>query len=230
MLQPISNDFKVDVVLCLEATEATRPFSSAVKEVAKAFPERLLDASEMRGKPITGLRMRVIAFRRIGTDSDPIRESRFFVLPEEAEAYCDFIDSITFSGQSLPSGLEAIARALASDFVTEGRILRHCVWMISPSAAAALGTGAESPDYPAAMPADLDALCARWEMGDEAAPAYCPRRGRLLLYTADRAFWAPLECWNRYWAIYAKDSEELGTVLADGEAWDAVFDLLVGGY
>ena len=150
---------------------------------------------ESHSKSVQQLRIKVIAFRDFGVDSEPLVESKFFVLNEdgEAEAFHDFVNAIEASGGGdLPeNSLEALAVAMKSEWVTTGSIRRHVIMMFTDAAALPLGEKAGCPGYPEGMPADIAELHDWWE-GQEMEK----RAKRLLVFAPDMEPWSNMVDWT----------------------------------
>lgn len=68
--------YAVDIVLCVDATASMFPVLDTVKSSALQFHERLNDVMAKKGKAISQLRLKVIAFRDFGDDpSDAIEQT-----------------------------------------------------------------------------------------------------------------------------------------------------------
>ena len=84
--------YAVDIVLCIDTTASMRPVLENVKSSALSFHDRLRTVMEEKGKSISQLRVKVIAFRDFGDRADDaIEETEFFRLPEDSGAYEDFV-------------------------------------------------------------------------------------------------------------------------------------------
>lgn len=188
-------DYNVDIVMCIDATGSMHPILDEVKAKALSLYQRFVEEMENVSKSVQQLRIRVIAFRDFGVDSEPLVASDFFVLSEEggAEAFHDFINAIEASGGGdLPeNSLEALAVAMKSDWVTTGSIRRHVVMMFTDAAALPLQEKAGCDGYPEGMPADLAELHDWWE-GQEMER----RAKRLLIFAPDMEPWSNMVDWT----------------------------------
>ncbi|MCR5079589.1 MAG: VWA domain-containing protein [Bacilli bacterium] len=148
----------VDIVFCIDATASMTPIMDSVKAGAKKFREDLVETIKTKGGSIGSLRVRLIAFRDYGVDSDPMNISDFFELPDDQDIFEEKLLSLTPSGGGdLPEdGFEALYYAFKSDFVTGPRD-RQVVVLITDADATEMGAHKGMPGYPAEMgtPADL---------------------------------------------------------------------------
>ena len=160
--------YHVDIVLCIDATGSMAPIINKVKESALSFYQKFVDEMEKKLKSVQQLRMKVIVFRDYGVDSEPMTESKFFVLDEEKEEFKNYVNSIEAigGGDEAESSLEAIALAMKSDWVKTGSVRRHVIILYSDAPALPLGTHKDKPGYPSDMPANLAELHERWEEQD----------------------------------------------------------------
>ena len=217
--------YYVDIVMCIDATGSMNPILDEVKGNAMDFYQKFVDGMQEANKDVEQVRIKVIAFRDYKKDSEPVKESEFFMLPAQNEAFRDFVKGINADGggDAPESALEAIALALKSDWTTEGDKQRHCILVFTDAPAHPLGTGSDASTYPQGMPKDLAELGSWWE-GDQGLDSnYRPKAGRLVAFVPNAEPWTSLESWNRYWPAFSK----AGTGLSEVDIQAAV-DLLVG--
>lgn len=220
--------YNVDIVMCIDATGSMAPILEEVKANAMSFYQKFSDTMDDNDKSVEELRIKVIAFRDFGVDSDPVQESEFFTLPDQSEQFRAFVSGIEArGGGDIPeSGLEAIALALKSNWTTGGTKRRHAVLVFTDAPALPLGARKDSPNYPAGMPADLAQLGAWWEGTDQTlSSTYQPKAGRLVVFGPNAEPWTEMQAWNRYWPAFSA----AGTGLGDVDIQSAI-DLLVGSF
>ena len=198
----IGSGYNVDICLCIDATASMSSCIEMTKEKALAIYPALQAEMESSQRTIGQLRIKVILFRDYGVDPDPMEESPFFTLPEDGAAFQEFVDNITVSGGGdLPeNALEAVAKALQSDWTTEGSKRRHIIMVLTDAEALPLGERASAPGYPTDIPTDLSGLCAWWEKTDQTfSSTYDPGAGRLVVMAPDVYPWTndDLGLWNR---------------------------------
>lgn len=213
--QQQSGSYFVDLVMCIDATASMSPIINEVKANALSFYPRFVDAMEESGRNVSQLRIKVIAFRDYGCDSNPMEQSRFFTLPEENEEFKSFVESIeaTGGGDIPENALEAIALALKSEFTTGGSKRRHVIQVFTDAPALKLGErAAECPNYPENMPADIAELSAWWEGEAQIDSTFQPKSGRLIAFAPDAEPWTDLQTWNRYWMACSRASTGLDDV------------------
>ncbi len=220
--------YYVDVVLCIDATGSMSPIITEVKNNAMSLCDKFHEAMEENNKEVTELRVKVIAFRDF-EDAEPIKESEFFVLPDQNAAFQAFVNGIeAIGGGDIPeNALEAIAVAMKSDWTTKGgKKRRHAIMLFSDAPALPLGTRSGSANYPAGMPADLTQLGAWWEGTDQSfSGTYSPNAGRLVAFVPNAEPWTDIQAWNRYWPAFSP----AGTGLEDLDIQSAI-DLMVGSF
>ena len=216
----------VDIVMCIDATAAMNPIIDEVKRNADSFYRRFVDSMEENAKEVSQLRVKVIAFRDYGCDTEPIVESDFYTLPDQNDAFTSFVNYITATGggDGPENALEAIALALKSDWTTEGTFRRHVVLVFSDAPALPLGERSVSPFYPSDLPANFAQLSAWWEGTDQTFVSnFQPRFGRLVAFVPEAEPWTEMLAWNRYWPAFSP----AGSGLQEVDIQSAI-DLLVG--
>ena len=131
-------DTNVDIVFVIDATESMQPLIDKVKSLTLSFREELERGLEKNKRRIHNLRSKVIVFRDYYVDDKyAMEESRFFILPEEKQDFHNFVSKIRAGGggDEPESGLEALALALRSDFVKEGKKKRHIIVLFTDASA-----------------------------------------------------------------------------------------------
>lgn len=109
--------YAVDIVMCIDITGSMNPVLDAVKESSLRFHQRLHGMMASKGKEISQLRLRVVAFRDFGDNpDDAIEQTGFLRLPEQAAEFERFVRGLraTGGGDYPESGLEALALAVNS--------------------------------------------------------------------------------------------------------------------
>ena len=224
---PGSDNWYVDIVMCIDATAAMTPFLDEVKSNALSFYQRFFDGMEEQAcGNIEQLRIKVIAFRDYGFDDEPMVESEFFVLPDQNDEFKSFVQNIDAlgGGDEPENALEAIALALKSDWTTEGAKRRHIIAVFTDAPALELGVRSDSPKYPDGMPSSLDELEAWWEKTDQSfVGTYEPKIGWLIAFVPNAAPWTDMQEWTRYWPAYSLS----GNGLSDFDI-QSVIDLMIG--
>ena len=186
-------NYSVDIVMCIDATGSMYSIIDDVKKNALSFYQKFVDEMETVKKSVQQLRIKVIAFRDFAEDSEPMVESKFFVLNDEVEEFHNFVNGIVASGggDAPENSLEALALAMNSDWVTTGDIRRHVIIMYTDAQPLPLGTHSGQSSYPAGMPADLAELHEWWE-GQKMEK----RAKRLLVFAPDVEPWPDMVGWT----------------------------------
>ena len=194
-------NYNIDIVMCIDGTGSMSPIIDEVKKNALNFYPNLEGAMTDAKKATGTVRMKCIVFRDYQCDEEPMRESPFFVLPDQAEELQTFVNSITANGGGdIPeNALEAIATALKSDWTTEGgENRRHVIVVFTDAPALSLGERADCPNYPTDLPKSLEELQAWWEgTSEEFSGTYQRDAGRLIVFAPDDETWAQLKPWDR---------------------------------
>ena len=188
-------DYSVDIVMCIDATGSMSAIIDEVKSNALSFYKKFVEEMEAQDPPksVQQLRIKVIAFRDYGADSEPMVESKFFVLDDESSEFNEFMNGIrACGGGDVPeNSLEALALAMKSDWVRTGSVRRHVVIMYTDAPALPLGARAGQKNYPEDMPKDLAELREYWD------GQYMEERAkRLLLFAPDATPWCDMADWE----------------------------------
>ncbi len=221
-------EYFVDIVMCIDATGSMAPIIEEVKSNAVSFYQRFIDSMEENDKEVAQLRIKVIRFRDYGCDDEPMDESDFFTLPDQNDAFKNFVNATVAKGggDGPENALEAIALALKSDWTTGGSKRRHAVLVFSDAPALPLGARTSSSSYPSGLPANLAQLGAWWEGTDQTlGSTYQAKAGRLVAFVPNAEPWTDLQAWNRYWPAFSP----AGTGLPDVDIQSAI-DLMVGSF
>lgn len=186
-------DYNVDIVMCIDATGSMASIIEDVKSNALSFYQKFVDEMEAKSKSVQQLRIKVIAFRDYGSDSEAMVESKFFTLDEENREFHNFVKGIeaTGGGDEPENSLEALALAMNSDWVKTGSVRRHVIIMYTDASALKLGTRNGDSNYPSNMPADLAELREWWE-GQKMEK----RAKRLLIFAPDTEPWSDMVDWS----------------------------------
>ncbi|MGI5199728.1 vWA domain-containing protein [Streptomyces sp. CA-288835] len=186
--------YAVDIVLCVDATGSMFPVLDNVKSSALQFHDRLNDVMAKKGKAISQLRLKVIAFRDFGDDaSNAIQQTEFLHLPSQARDFEDFVRGIdaTGGGDIPESGLEALALAINSPWETGLDRRRHVIVMFTDAPAHPLGTiGTSAPTYPAGIPRGIDELFEQWGYARSQTAVMEQSAKRLVLFAPDESPWS----------------------------------------
>lgn len=160
-------DYKLDIVMCIDATKSMSYFLRNFGESAITFYQKYVEEMEINGIEYSQLRIKVVVFRDFYS-KEPLAESRFFVMEKEADAFCDYVKNIQSEGGAFGKAcsLEALSLALKSDWVKDGQKRRHIVVVFSDSKPYALGEKSDSPLYPEGIPSSFEELTKVWDEMD----------------------------------------------------------------
>ncbi|MEU5051585.1 vWA domain-containing protein [Streptomyces sp. NPDC021096] len=186
--------YAVDIVLCIDATGSMFPVLDNVKSSALQFHDRLNDVMAKKGKAISQLRLKTIAFRDFGDDpGSAIEQTDFLHLPSQAKGFEQFVRGIEASGGGdIPeSGLEALALAINAPWETGLDRRRHVIVMFTDAPAHPLGTvGTTAHTYPSDIPRSIDDLFEQWGYARSQTAVMEQSAKRLVLFAPEGAPWS----------------------------------------
>lgn len=194
--------YAVDIVMCIDATGSMGPTLDHVKDSALSFHQRLNDVMDKKGKAISQLRLKLIAFRDFGDRAvDAIQQTRFLVFPEQLADFELFIRELKpAGGGDIPeSGLEALALAIQSPWERGLDRRRHVIVLFTDAPAHPLGspqqTGAHS--YPQSIPRSMNELFEQWGFQQSQSRFIENSAKRLLLFAPETSPWMEIaDDWN----------------------------------
>lgn len=219
-LDPISSSYCVDICMLIDATGSMSHIIGEVKENAINFCTKFHEAMEATGKNVDELRIKVIPFRDFKYDgAQSMGESEFFRLPEQNEAFRNYVNNISASGggDEPENALEAMATAMRSEWTTNGSKRRHVILVFTDASALPLQEAdrVKSTYYPQNMPADLAELGDMWEGGQESVGMPDARASRLVLFAPNVSPWCDMQAWSRVWSSFSKAGHGLDEVDID---------------
>jgi hypothetical protein len=198
----------VDVAMVIDATGTMEPIITNIKNNAKNLYDEILKKMEEENIDEFELRVKVIPFRDYAYDgNEAMADSGFFKLPEENDAFYDYVSKIEAKGGGdyPESALEAMALAMRSDWTTHGDLQRHVILVFTDAPAVPLQDPerTKNPMYPANMPKDLNELGDMW-MGEsqELGGMPSPRSARLGIFAPNVEPWSDMQAWNRTWEFF----------------------------
>ena len=216
--------YEVDLVFCIDATMSMNPILDTVKNNALNFYQDFHKEMDEKGKKVSQLRIRVVAFRDYFYDKEKaMMVTDFFRLPEMAEDFKACVKSIVpYGGGDDPEdGLEALAYAMKSDWSNGSAKKRHVIVVWSDDGTHNLGFGKKVPNYPKGMPKDFNELTEWW--GTKRTPGIMDENAkRLLIFAPDKDSWSMIrDNWNN--VIHVES--EAGTGLKDCE-YSEILDVI----
>lgn len=221
-LDPIGGQgYCVDIAMLIDATGSMAPIINEVKDNAMAFCNRFHEAMEAGGKNVDELRIKVIPFRDYAFDGvQSMDDSGFFSLPEQNDAFKNYVNNITAKGggDEPESALEAMALAMRSDWTTNGAKRRHVILVFTDASAVPLKESSRmaSPYYPSDMPSDLAQLGDMWSgCMQEMAGMPEERSARLVLFAPNVQPWCDMQVWNNVWPSFSKAGKGLEEIDID---------------
>ena len=221
-LDPVGGQaYCVDIAILIDATGSMAPIIDEVKENAMAFYSKFHEAMEANGKNVDELRVKVIPFRDYAYDGgQSMEDSGFFSLPEQNDAFRNYVNTISAKGggDEPESALEAMALAMRSDWTSKGFKRRHVILVFTDASAVPLRDSRRtaSEHYPADMPADLAELGDMWSGCKEEIQGMPEERSaRLVLFAPNVQPWCDMQVWNNVWASFSKAGKGLEDVDID---------------
>ena len=188
-----SMKYDVDIVMCIDATGSMGPMINMVKENALSFYKDFKAIMDEKGKNVSQVRIRVIAFRDYLADGDQaMMMTGFFNLPEQIGEFEEVVRRIEpmGGGDNPEDGLEALAYAIKSKWNNSEGKKRHVIVVWTDDATHDLGFGRKAANYPAKMAKDFNELSEWWGVGQSPNAVMNKDYKRLLIYAP------PLESWS----------------------------------
>lgn len=185
--------YNVDIVMCIDCTGSMGDLLDTVKNNALKFYPDLCARCEEKGKDISELRIRAIAFRDFNCDgSAAIADTGFLNIPDEEGDFKSFVSGLrpAGGGDEPENGLEALAMAINSEWTSGGDKRRHVVVVWSDASTHPLGVGSSNSLYPQSMPSDFDELTDWWE--DEQSGKMRKSAKRLVIFAPDASAWTEI--------------------------------------
>lgn len=204
--------YEVDLVFCIDATMSMDPILDKVKENVLNFYQDFQMIMDKKGKKVSQLRIRVVAFRDYYYDKDnAMLITNFFKLPDMTEDFEACVKSIIpdGGGDDPEDGLEALAYAIKSEWSNGSAKKRHVIVVWSDEGTHDLGFGKKVENYPKGMPNDFNELTEWW--GTKHNPGLMDENAkRLLIFAPDKPSWSIIrDNWNN--VIHAiTDDNDIG--------------------
>ena len=189
---PRGLSYAVDIVFCIDVTGSMTPILDAVKANALGFYDDVQTNLTAKGKNVTQLRVRLVAFRDLAADGDAaLEESPFYTLPAERADFSEFVNGLIpqGGGDHPESGLEAVAVAINSPWTTIGDRRRQVIVVWTDQPAHMLDPSVVPADLSSRVPADFSALTDAWE--DEQGLMGSNSK-RLILFAPDGPGWSDI--------------------------------------
>jgi hypothetical protein len=189
---PRGLSYAVDIVFCIDVTGSMNPIIDAVKANALGFYDDVQTNLTAKGKSVTQLRVRVVAFRDFEADAEAaLEESPFYTLPNQRNDFSSFVNGLVAQGggDAPESGLEAVALAIRSPWTTAGDRRRQVIVVWTDQPAHQLDRSVLPADVAARVPADFSALTDVWE--DEQGVMGSSSK-RLILFAPDGPGWSDI--------------------------------------
>ncbi len=205
----------VDMVFVIDCTGSMDPFLSKVKRAALDFHEQVREALGAKSRRVRKMRIRVIAYRDYyydwaDPDHPPMLISDFFTLPDEEEAFAEFVNGLEAAGgeDEPESALEALHHAFNSDWFVDPAVnkRRQIVVVFTDASAHKLDdpkryiTAEHNGEYPEdGMPTSLEELQAEYCSGDvfPAEANGIVKGHRLILFApSDMYPWNEMQQWD----------------------------------
>ena len=202
--------YKIDIVLVIDATGSMGPFMGQVKEGILAVPGEIKEALEKENKHVEQMRIKVIDFGDYGYDgSDAIHQTEFFDAETDGEKIVNAINGIEYigrGGDAPENGLEALYEAMASDWAEPKPNGRHIIVLVTDAPPLNLGERAECVGYDKdRYPESVEDLGEIWNpsdmQGGDTGLKLSPLKARLVLFAPQGVIaghtWDDVTKWER---------------------------------
>lgn len=190
-----------DIVFCIDLTGSMSPIIENVKKSAIAFHDELVKYLGNKSRDVEQLRLKVIGFRDIYVDSKPFEESKFFLIPQEIDEYKKFVMGLraTGGGDEPESGLEALVKAIKSDWTQEGLKKRHVIVIFTDASAHKLEKDVSG--LVSGMPKNLDEAEIVWCAASQDTDVKLDQQAkRLVLFAPNSYPWSNIAAeWDLVW-------------------------------
>ncbi len=185
--------YDVDIVFCIDGTGSMGPVIDEAKERMADFPRLLSEGMEDADKPMGQLRVKLITFRDLNVDTDALTEAGFFTVPDQMSDFLEAINNLEArgGGDEPENALDAVARAMQSDWCETGWKRRHLIVVFTDASAIALDTG----KHVSGVPADLKTLQEWWENGVPGGNLEFSSR-RMVIFAPEMYPWNLIANWN----------------------------------
>ena len=215
--------YKIDIVFCIDVTGSMQPVIETVKSNTLKFSDDLTRTLDAKGKVADQIRIRIVAFGDCQADTNPLNASPFYTVlpPEQTSDLNTFVSALSANGggDEPESGLEALAVAMASDWVQDGDRQRHIIVMFTDASAHRLEDriGDVPSAFASQIPSSIDKITDGWEGGGQSASGVAttlrqPAR-RLVLFAPDMYPWPAIgDSWDQTLFLPSKAGEGLAEV------------------
>lgn len=197
--------YNIDIVMCIDVTGSMQPIIDKVKANALNFYENFMIEMDAHGKRKDQVRIKVIAFGDYECDEKPMEESRFFNLtvPEENTEFRNFVNGLEANGGGdlEENGLEAIAKAIQSDWTATGSKRRHVILLFTDAGALELQKRSGCPKYPSDMPRNLAELADWWSGLVPVGSFDATNSERFVLFAPNASPWDEIAMWDNTWHV-----------------------------
>src|SRR5829696_514913 len=209
---PRGLSYAVDIVFCIDVTGSMTPILDAVKANALGFYDDVQTSLTAKGKNVTQLRVRVVAFRDFVADGPAaLEESPFYTLPTDRNGFSEFVNGLIpqGGGDAPESGLEAVSLAINSPWTTTGDRRRQVIVVWTDQPAHPIDPSVVPADLASRVPADFSALTDVWE--DEQGVMGSSSK-RLILFAPDGPGWSDI---SAVWENVVHHPSQAGGGLSD---------------
>lgn len=177
---PVKEKFRADVVMCIDCTGSMDGIINTIKSNALNFYPDMRRKCAEKGKQITSMRLKVIAFRDF-EDAPPFQESSFYDLPEQETDFKSFVESLvaTGGGDGPERGYDALGLAMSS------------VWSKEPKTRQAIILWTDAASHP--LSARSTTAKTFTELSDFWKNKMSKSGKRLIIFAPDESSWNAIE-------------------------------------
>lgn len=190
LLKLTPKEYALDIVMCIDVSGSMGGIINEVKRRSLSFYDDLKATMNKYDKHTEQIRIRVITYHN---GCAGIVEGDFCVVPDQEVDYKKQVDKMYASGGD-EVGLNALALAFTSDFMTTGRFNRQIIVLISDYNAYPLDIACPAR-YKDRIPSNFSGLTEQWNAIKETAS--------LLLMVPNASWWQKIDSeWEDVFTIY----------------------------
>jgi len=228
MTSPIKGlSYHVDIVFCIDVSHSMRSRIGVLRDFVSSMPKDLIEKHLSKDKVIDKCRVRFVMFADCKTSKHSLSATPFFQVHHhrqhsQFEMFLSKLTTIENQRSIHRSGLEALAIAMASDWIQEGDRQRHFIVMLTDASAHRLEdrVGDLPETFTAQIPSSLSELTDIWEGEGQNASGVTttlkqPAR-RLFLFVPDMYPWPSIgDNWGQTVFLPSKAGEGLAEVVLE---------------